>query len=76
MINKAEAIKRAKEFFEGDLYYTTVAYEKDFADKNAYWYGIQRCYGVAQYLDISEVTELFEEFKKKYEELPQKYLTK
>ena len=76
MINKTEAIKRAKEFFECDLHYTTIAYEQDFADKNSYWYGIQRCYGVAQYLDIPEVTELFEEIKKKYEELPQKYLTK
>ena len=76
MIDKAEIIKKVKEFFECDLHYTTIAYEQGFADKNAYWYGIQRCYGVAQFFDIPEVTELFEEIKKKYEKLPQKYLTK
>lgn len=67
--------EKAKQFFEYDFHYTEIAYQQGFADKNAYWYGIQRCYSVAQYLDDPEVNQLFEEFKKKYEELPQKYLT-
>jgi hypothetical protein len=67
--------EKAKQFFECDFHYTEIAYQQGFADKNAYWYGIQRCYGVAQYLDDPEVNQLFEEFKKKYEELPKKYLT-
>ena len=67
--------EKAKQFFEYDFHYTEIAYQQGFADKNAYWYGILRCYGVAQYLDDPEVNQLFEEFKKKYEELPQKYLT-
>lgn len=67
--------EKAKQFFECDFHYTEIACQQGFADKNAYWYGIQRCYGVAQYLDYPEVNQLFEEFKKKYEELPKKYLT-
>ena len=74
MTNKEQTIKKAKEFFECDFHYTEIAYQRNFADNNSYWYGIQRCYGVAQYLDIPEVTELFEQIKKKYEELPKKYL--
>ena len=76
MTDKAEIIKKAKEFFERDLHYTEVAYKCGIADKNAYWYGITRCYGVAMFLDEPEVNEFFDEFKKKYVELSEKYLTK
>ena len=64
-------LERIKQFFETDLYYTTFAYEHGVADKNAYWYGLQRCYGVAQFFidEVEGVAELYEEYKKKYEEL-------
>jgi hypothetical protein len=67
--------EKAKEFFERDLHYTEIAYQRGIADKDAYWYGITRCFGVAMFLDDPEVNELFDEFKKKYAELPKKYLT-
>ena len=68
-------IEKAREFFERDLHYTEIAYQRGVADKDAYWYGITRCYGVAMFLDDPEVNELFDEFKKKYVELSKKYLT-
>jgi hypothetical protein len=61
---------KIKEYFETDYYYTKLAYEIGSADKNAYYYGIQRCYGVAQFFnEVEGITDLFEYYREKYERL-------